>query len=168
MRESSRRTFVKGMLAGASALVLGFDPIHRSWVTFAEASVIAIPDLDGVLLTDAAALETYSDDFGKLVQHTPIAVLLPGSVSDVINAIKFCQRHNIKVVGRGQGHSSGGQSLVEGGLVIDMGVMNEILEISPTGATVSSSRSSTQSGSSNRSATFGATSSCQLRRRAAL
>ena len=34
---ASRRQFVKGVLGGAAALVLGFDPVHRTWVTSALA-----------------------------------------------------------------------------------------------------------------------------------
>ena len=135
--DQSRRTLVKAMVAGASSLVLGFDPTHRSWVTSASASgAIAIPHLDGMLLTDAASLANYSDDFGTFVKRTPRAVLLPASVADVVTAIKFCREHKIKVVGRGEGHSSGGQSLVSDGLVIDMSTLNQIESIGSASATV--------------------------------
>ncbi len=135
--DRARRTVVKGMVAGASALVLGFDPTHRAWVTSASArGVLAIPHLDGMLLTDAASLKNYSDDFGEFIQRTPRAVLLPASVADVVTAIKFCRQNRIKVVGRGEGHSSGGQSLVADGLVIDMSTLKQIERIGPTSATV--------------------------------
>jgi FAD/FMN-containing dehydrogenase len=135
---SSRRKFIKGLLAGTSVAVLGFDPAHRSWVTSASAAsgAISIPRLDGVLLTDAASLATYSDDFGNFIRRIPRAVLLPASVDDIIAAIQFCRKHRIKVAGRGQGHSSGGQSLVEGGLVIDVSTLNQIEAIGPSSATV--------------------------------
>ena len=135
--QPSRRTIVKGLLVGTSALVLGYDPAHRSWVTSAAASgAISIPHLDGVLLTDAASVATYADDFGNFIHRTPRAVLLPASVNDVVAAIKFCRQQNIKTVGRGLGHSSGGQSLVEGGLVIDLSTLDQIEDIGPTSATV--------------------------------
>ncbi|HMI85587.1 MAG TPA: FAD-binding protein [Polyangiaceae bacterium] len=135
---SSRRTFIKGLLAaGTSTVVVGFDPAHRSWVTSAAASgALSIPHLDGVLLTDTASLAAYSDDFGNFIRRTPRAVLLPASVNDVVAAIVFCRQHRIKVAGRGQGHSSGGQSLVEGGLVIDLSTLNQIEAIGPNSATV--------------------------------
>ena len=133
----SRRTIVKGLLAGTSVAVLGYDPAHRSWVTSAAASgAISIPQLDGMLLTDPASLATYSEDFGHFIQRTPRAVLLPASVKDVVTTIAFCRRQHIKVVGRGEGHSSGGQTLIDGGLVIDMSTLNQIEEIGPTSATV--------------------------------
>jgi cytokinin dehydrogenase len=138
MRSASRRDFVKGLLTGASALVIGFDPVERTWITEAHAKhdKIKVPDFDGQLITDAAGVAEYSEDFGKLVQKTPRAVLLPASVDDVVKAVKFCRKYGISIVGRGEGHSSGGQSLAENGLVIDMSVMNQIVSISATSATV--------------------------------
>ena len=117
MRSASRRDFVKGLLTGASALVIGFDPVERTWITEAHAKhdKIKVPDFDGQLITDAAGVAEYSEDFGKLVQKTPRAVLLPASVDDVVKAVKFCRKYGIPIVGRGEGHSSGGQTLAENG-----------------------------------------------------
>ena len=133
MVTSSRRSFVKGLVAGTSVLVLGFDPVRRSWVTsaLADTTTISIPHLDGVLLTDPATLAAFADDFGHVVHHTPIAVLQPGSVEDVVRAVRFCLEHRIQVAMRGQGHSTGGQSQVLGGLVIDSATLNAIEHIGP-------------------------------------
>jgi FAD/FMN-containing dehydrogenase len=130
--KSSRRAFVKGLVTGAaSAPVFGFDPFRRSWVTSALAGppVIAIPDLDGVVLSDPATLAAFGDDFGHVVHHIPVAVLKPGSVEDVVRAVRFCRQNGILVAARGQGHSTGGQSQVQGGLVIDSSTLNAIEEI---------------------------------------
>ncbi len=126
--KASRRTLLKGLLGGAGALVLGFDPVHRSWVTsaYADTSVIRIPDLDGTLRTDPATLAAFADDFGHVVHRTPVAVLQPGSVEDVVRAIRFCHHHRVQVAARGQGHSTGGQTQVQGGLVIDMSTLARI------------------------------------------
>lgn len=131
MVTSSRRTFVKGLVASTSVLVLGFDPARRSWVTsaMADTTTIAIPNLDGVLLTDPASLAAFADDFGHVVHHTPLAVLQPASVEDVVRAVRFCLEHHIQVAARGQGHSTGGQSQVLGGLVIDSSTLNAIEHI---------------------------------------
>ncbi len=128
---SSRRTFVKGMLAAASTAVLGFDPVRRTWVTSALAGtpVLSIPGLQGALLMDPATLATFADDFGHIVHHTPIAVLKPAVVQDVVLAVAFCNRHGIQVAMRGQGHSTAGQSQVQGGLVIDSSTLDAIEEI---------------------------------------
>jgi FAD/FMN-containing dehydrogenase len=131
MEKILRRTFAKGLAAGIGSVVLGFDPIRRSWVTSALAgsSTISIPNLDGVLLTDPSSLAAFADDFGHIVHRTPVAVLQPGSIQDVLRAVGFCRDHSIQVATRGQGHSTAGQSQVQGGLVIDSSTLNAINEI---------------------------------------
>jgi cytokinin dehydrogenase len=131
MEKTSRRAFAKSLAAGAGAIVLAFDPVRRSWVTsaFAGSSTISIPNLDGVLLADSSTLAAFADDFGHVVHHAPMAVLKPGSIQDVHRAVVFCRDHAISVAARGQGHSTAGQSQVEGGLVIDTSTLNTIDEI---------------------------------------
>jgi cytokinin dehydrogenase len=50
--------------------------------------------------------------------------------------VQFCRRHRIKVATRGQGHTTFGQSQVDGGLVVDMRGLNKIHSIGPTTADV--------------------------------
>mgnify|MGYP000364082030 CR=1 FL=1 len=131
----SRRQFVAGL--GASAIVLGFDPLSRSWLTEASAATFDhVPSLDGMLVTDPTSLAGYAVDAGNIVHNTPVAVLLPGSVKDIQKMVRFCARRGIEVAARGQGHATFGQSQVAGGLVIDMSTLNEIHSILPTGADV--------------------------------
>jgi cytokinin dehydrogenase len=121
----TRRKVLAGM--GAAALVYGFDPQKRVWVADAHAHGIHdLPSLDGTVVTDPATLQTYADDVGNIVRRVPRAVLLPGSVDDIRKMIRFARRHEIKVAGRGQGHTTFGQSQVAGGLIVDMGALNEI------------------------------------------
>ena len=131
MTKTSRRTFAKGLAGGIGAVVLGFDPVRRSWVTsaFAGSPTISLPNLDGVLLTDPSSVAAFADDFGHIVHHTPTAVLQPGSIEDVLRAVGFCRDNGILVAARGQGHSTQGQSQVQGGLVIDTSTLNAIDEI---------------------------------------
>ena len=124
----SRRAVLIGV--GAAALVTGFDPITRTWISEANAAPLnRVPDLDGTLQTDPASLAPYADDVGKIVHKTPLAVLLPGSVRDIQKMVRYCRRRQIKIAARGQGHTTFGQSQVEGGLVIDMRAMNKIHSI---------------------------------------
>ncbi|WP_206685124.1 hypothetical protein, partial [Salmonella enterica] len=61
----SRRSVLRAVAAGA--LVLGFDPVGRSWVTEASAAPGAhsgLPLLDGTLRVDATSLQQAADDFG--------------------------------------------------------------------------------------------------------
>ncbi|GAA3201974.1 FAD-binding protein [Actinocorallia longicatena] len=135
MHEFNRRSLMTGLMSGA--LVLGLDPITKGWVTGANAAgpFDSVPALDGTLRTDAASLDAAADDFGHIVHHRPLAVLEPGSVQDVVKMVKFCRRHGIPVAGRGQGHSTNGQSQVAGGLVIELAPLSGI-EISGRRASV--------------------------------
>ncbi|MEM9863086.1 MAG: FAD-binding protein [Myxococcota bacterium] len=141
MVKSSRRGFVMG----ASALAItAFDPLHRTWLTEAHAQrrggdscgAIHIPRLDGELTTDAAALAEAASDFGNIISRTPRAVLRPGSERDVRRLIRFCNRHDIKVAMRGQGHAVLGEAQVDCGVVIDSRTLDAIHSIGPDGADV--------------------------------
>jgi cytokinin dehydrogenase len=128
-----RRRFLGTALAGAAVIAL--DPLRGGWVTAAEASegipagAVAVPDLDGELTTDPAALAEVADDFGHLVHRTPLAVLRPESVRDVVALVRYANRHRIAVSMRGQGHSTDGQSQVHAGVVIDSRTLARIHEI---------------------------------------
>jgi cytokinin dehydrogenase len=119
------------MIAGVGATaVLGFNTTARAWSTSDVGTALSrIPALDGVVLTDPSSLAPYATDAGSSVHETPIAVLMPGSVSDIQKMIRFCARHGINVAARGQGHTTFGQSQVGGGLAIDMGPINQIHSI---------------------------------------
>jgi len=131
----SRRRMLSGL--GAAALVFGFDPVKRTWVAEAQAAPFDhLPDLDGMVTTDPASVAPYGTDSGSMVHNTPIAVLFPGSVRDIQKMVRFCRRHEIKVACRGQGHTTFGQSQVAGGLVIDMGSLNQIHSITSTRADI--------------------------------
>jgi FAD/FMN-containing dehydrogenase len=101
--------------------IAGFDRSSRSWVTgVAEQGVAEIPKLDGRLLTDETSLDAGADDFGHVRHLRPIAVLEPASIDDIIKIVGFAREHGIKVAARGKGHSTFGQSQVEGGILIKM------------------------------------------------
>src|SRR5688572_25318731 len=110
----TRRGFLAGL--GSAAVVFGFDPVSRRWIAEAQAGPFDhVPPLDGTLVTDPASLAPYANDAGSIVHNTPIAVLRPGSVRDIQRMIRFSRRHHIKVAVRGQGHTTFGQSQVQGG-----------------------------------------------------
>ncbi len=138
----SRRTFVKGLgaLAGG-ALVLGWHPGRRAWVTEANAEepFDELPDLDGTVHTDPDVIERFTEDFGRVRFRAPVAVLKPGSVDDVVAIVRFARRRGIQVAMNGQSgtgdlresHSSFGQAQVEGGIVIDVKPLATIHGIDP-------------------------------------
>lgn len=130
----SRRQILAGL--GATA-VLGFNTKARAWSACDPGAAFSrLPDLDGVVLTDPASLAPYTTDAGNIVHETPVAVLKPGSVADIQKMVRFCARYDIKVAARGQGHTTFGQALVRGGLIIDMGTINGIYSLSSTRADI--------------------------------
>ena len=147
MQSPSRRTQAetkllvsrRRMLAGAAAatLVFGFDPVSKTWIGEARAAGFDhLPELDGVVATDATTLSQHATDAGNIVSGRPAAVLFPGSVRDIQKMVKFCRKRGISVAPRGQGHAMYGQALVKGGLSIDMGSLNQIHSITSSSADV--------------------------------
>ncbi|GAX90209.1 FAD-linked oxidase C-terminal domain-containing protein [Effusibacillus lacus] len=72
----------------------------------------------------------YSYDATPLYQSLPDGVAVPGTAEEVAAIVKVCARENIKIVSRGSGSNlSAGTVPVEGGLVIVLTRLNQILEI---------------------------------------
>jgi FAD/FMN-containing dehydrogenase len=135
-KATSRRNFLKGLTAGA--IVLGFNPLRRSWVTSAEAAetIVGLPRLDGQLVADEASREHAADDFGHIVHRKPRATLRPGSVDDVIRMVRWARDNNVPVAPGGMRHTPYGQSQVEAGICIDMRQLSQIHSISADRAVV--------------------------------
>jgi cytokinin dehydrogenase len=143
-QDSSRRRFLQRALQGitASSLVVGFDLQQGSWRTagaaLSDRQCEPLPPLDGVLFVDAVHLDAAQDDFGHIVHHRPVAVLLPGSIQDIVEVVRYARCHGLQVAMRGNGHSPFGQSQVEAGVVIDSSSLATVQSIhtSPGGAYV--------------------------------
>ena len=136
MKSISRRDLIKGLLA--TSAVVGFDLAGRTWVTKASAAgpFAELPPLDGTLTTDPASLAAAADDFGHIIHRAPVAVLRPGSVEDIVKLVRFAREHDIRVAGRGQGHTTFGQSQAAAGVVIDIRTLNQIHSVGPDTAVV--------------------------------
>ena len=121
-----RRQFLS--VAGAGALVTGFDPVMRTWTGDLPSGPrgLPVPKLKGRLVFSGPALAAAADDFGHIVHHRPHAVLEPGDIADIATILRFCSKHRIPAAPRGQGHATAGQAQVPGGLVIDMSPLREI------------------------------------------
>lgn len=122
----NRRNFLYGLSAGA--LITGFDPVSRRWVTGAQvhAPAIHVPPLKGQLLFGDALLSAGADDFGHIIHNRPWAVLRPGDTHDIVVMLRFCNEQRIPAAPRGQGHSTYGQAQVSGGLVIETATLDAI------------------------------------------
>lgn len=71
-----------------------------------------------------------SSDFGGTVHAVPAAVIHPKTTTDVVSTIRLATgtRH-LTVAARGNGHSISGQSLSEGGLVLNMRSLDPKMEL---------------------------------------
>jgi cytokinin dehydrogenase len=97
--------------------------------------------LDEIVLTgwcryDAEALTNAGRDFGGMVERGPAAVLVPGDVLDVAQVMNFAKEMGISVAARGRAHSTGGQSLVHQGIVIDMTALDAVHSVADDFAVV--------------------------------
>jgi FAD/FMN-containing dehydrogenase len=124
--------------AVAASVVAAFDPATGSWLSSAEAhsGAAPVPELDGELVFDEAALAEAADDFGHIVHHRPWAVLRPGSARDVQRMVRFVNEHGLTICMRGQAHSTQGQAQALGGVVIDSRTLATIESVGPAGARV--------------------------------
>ncbi len=72
------------------------------------------------VVDDDATLARFSRDWGGLVHARPGTVVRPAHASEVAAVLTFASDTGTPVALRGTGHSCFGQSLVEGGLVMDL------------------------------------------------
>lgn len=113
----------------AGGRVRAFDTRRRIWVGH-DAPIgpgqEPLPEVRGVLTSDPAALDEASHDLGRVVTARPGAVLVPTTIADIEAMVAFCARHRIPVSARGAAHTTGGQSLTRGGLVVQMRSLDRI------------------------------------------
>jgi FAD/FMN-containing dehydrogenase len=62
---------------------------------------------------------------GSIDKHPAIIVQCSG-VADVIESVNFAHKHNLLIAVRGGSHNVAGNSVCDGGLVVDMGPMNSV------------------------------------------
>ena len=126
-----RRSFLK-LAGGTVAFVSGGQLVYGSTVPQEVRSSLAfhlasdLPKLDGIFVFDDAVCRAMADDFGHYVHKMPIGVLLPKSVEDIKKIIAYAKSKSVKIAMRGHGCSAYGQTQVEGGIVINASVFNEI------------------------------------------
>jgi FAD/FMN-containing dehydrogenase len=64
--------------------------------------------------------------WNAMIDKRPALIVRCAGVSDVINAVNFAREHHLLVAVRGGGHSIPGNSVCDGGLVIDLSLMKGI------------------------------------------
>jgi cytokinin dehydrogenase len=74
--------------------------------------------------------------FGRHDAARPRAVLRPRSVDEVVEIVRLARRHRLPLAARGQGHATGAQALVAGGIVVDMRALARVRAVGPDAAIV--------------------------------
>ena len=93
--------------------------------------LVAILGEDGVL-DDPTHRRIYDGDAYTLDRFTPDAIVLPREQDQVLEVVRWCNRHQIPYAPRGAGTGlSGGCLTLRGGLQIGLARMRRILEIDP-------------------------------------
>jgi cytokinin dehydrogenase len=92
-----------------------------------------IPDLVPPEAVDQAEM---SQDFGRIVERRPAAVVRPRSVEAVVRTVQHARAHGSSVTCRGAAHSQTGQGLSDGGVLLDMTSLSGDLQIDERSMTV--------------------------------
>jgi D-lactate dehydrogenase (cytochrome) len=85
------------------------------------------------VIVDPAQLITYEVD-GSFDRGHPDGVVFPRSVDEVVQLVRWAARHQIPLIARGSGTGLAGGAVPEhGGVVVQLGLMNHVLDIDLTG-----------------------------------
>jgi FAD/FMN-containing dehydrogenase len=92
---------------------------------------VDLADLNGDIAADIVTPE--SDDYAAvrklwngMIDHRPAAIIRCRSREEVSKAIRYATSISMEIAVRGGGHSLPGHSVCDGGLVIDLGRMNNV------------------------------------------
>jgi FAD/FMN-containing dehydrogenase len=66
-----------------------------------------------------------------MVDKRPVLVVRPRGTADVVAAVRFARGHELEIAVRCGGHGTSGQSVSDGGVVIDLGLMRAVI-VDPT------------------------------------
>lgn len=88
-----------------------------------------------VLTPDDAEREKVRPAYNLMHPGQPALVIRPTGTADVVAAVGFAREHGLLVAVRGGGHSIAGLSSVDGGLLLDLALMNGVT-VDPEAKTV--------------------------------
>ena len=75
--------------------------------------------------------EARAFDFGRMARRVPEAVATPRSVEEVASLVRRASQDGIRLAIRGGGHSQGGQTLIERGVVLDTARLDRVQPAGP-------------------------------------
>ena len=87
----------------------------------------------GAVADDAATREAKSADFGRMLRRVPGVVVRPASADDVAAVIRYARKHAVPVATRGEAHTQTGQSLTDGGILLDLTALDRIHRVDAGG-----------------------------------
>src|SRR5215469_14598798 len=93
---------------------------------------LASQSVGHVLTPDAPEYDSARQVFNRAFDRRPALIVRCGSADDIARALEFAQRHDLPVAVRGGGHNRAGLSICDGGVVIDLGAMSQIVVNSDT------------------------------------
>jgi len=79
-----------------------------------------------IIPPDAAEYDDARRVWNAMFDRRPALVVRPSNVEDVVTAVRFGRERDLEIAVRGGGHSAVGHSTTDGGLVIDLGRMNDV------------------------------------------
>jgi cytokinin dehydrogenase len=75
---------------------------------------------------ETSDLAPVSMDFGGLTRKWPAVVVRPSNTAEVAEVMRYASRLGVPVTVRGAGHSIGGQTLNQGGILLDTRLMSRV------------------------------------------
>jgi cytokinin dehydrogenase len=85
----------------------------------------------GEITNKESELAAVSQDFGNIIKKQPQIVIRPQNSTDVAQAIKYAAQKGLTISSRAAGRSLSGQSLNQGGILLDMRNLNQIDDFRP-------------------------------------
>jgi FAD/FMN-containing dehydrogenase len=79
-----------------------------------------------IITPEAAGYDDARRVWNATFDRRPALIVRPSTVDDVVGAVRFGRERDLEIAVRGGGHSAVGHSTTHGGLVIDLGRMNEV------------------------------------------
>ncbi len=79
-----------------------------------------------VVMPDATDYDDARRVWNAVFDRRPAVIVRPTSVDDVLAAVRFGRECDLEIAVRAGGHSAVGHSTTDGGLVIDLGRMNDV------------------------------------------
>jgi FAD/FMN-containing dehydrogenase len=79
-----------------------------------------------IVTPDDAGYDDARRVWNAMFDRRPALIVRPLSVDDVVAAVRFGRQRDLEIAVRGGGHSAVGHSTTDGGLVIDLGRLDEV------------------------------------------